>query len=286
MKYNKCTKEIVDKAICLINNENYTIKEAAEKLNVYYRTLINHLSKHPEKRTGYKGKKNVDSNYFDIIDTEHKAYWLGFLTADGYLSNKDTLELTLSEKDVNHIELFKKHLNSEHNIYIKKCSLRNKVFKQCRIAFTDHKIATDLRKYGINNNKTFNAYIPFNYIPNHLLRHYVRGLFDGDGSVYKSGDNRINVTIVCTASIEMGNNLITCLFDNDISSTYSIDKRTKHNLYCININKTREIQRLFKWMYSDATIYLERKYKKFAVSDQIAWRPEMISAELSGETGV
>ena len=51
------------------------------------------------------------------------------------------------------------------------------------------------------------------------------------------------------------------------------------------INKTREIQRLFKWMYSDATIYLERKYNRFAVSGQIAWRPEMIRAELSGEMG-
>lgn len=286
MKYNKCNKEIVDKAIYLINNKNYTIKEAAKELNVYYRTLLNHLSKHPEKTTGYKGKKKINSEYFKEIDTEHKAYWLGFLTADGYLSDKGTLELTLSEKDSKHVMLFKKDLNSEHNIYKKECSLNGKTFKQYRISFTDQSIATDLRKYGFNSNKTFNAYIPFEHIPKHLIKHYVRGLFDGDGSVYSSGNNRINVLIACTASVEMGNNLISCLFDNDISSTYSIDKRRNNNLYCINVNKTREMQRLFKWMYSDATIYLERKYNKFAVSDQIAWRPEMISAELSGETGV
>lgn len=285
MKYNKCTKDIVSEAINLINNKGYSQKAAAKELNVYYKTLLNHLSKHPEKTIGRKGKKRIDSKYFNKIDTERKAYWLGFLTADGYLSSKGTLELTLAEKDFEHIKLFKKDLKSEHSISVKKNYLNGKEFKQYRISFTDEEIASDLYKYGLNNRKTFNAYIPLEYIPQHLIKHYIRGLFDGDGSVYSAGDNRINVTIASTASIVMGNNLISCLFDNDISATYTIDRRTNNNLYNININKTREIQRLFKWMYSDATIYLERKYNRFAVSGQIAWRPEMIRAELSGEMG-
>ena len=283
MKYAKCTKEIVDRAIQLITVKGYTQKEAANELNVYYRTLLNNINTYYGKIGGYKGKKNVNSKYFNVIDTEHKAYWLGFLTADGYLSSRGTLELTLSEKDANHVSLFKKDLDSEHTISIRECNINGNKFKQCRLAFTDQEIASDLRRYGINNNKTFNAYIPFEHIPKHLIRHYIRGLFDGDGSVFNNGKDRINVLIACTASIAMGNDLIDCLFENDISSTYSIDKRTKNNVYSIHVNKTREIQRLYKWMYNDSTIYLERKYNRFAVSGQIAWRPEKISAELSGE---
>lgn len=147
MKYNKCTEDIVSEAINLINNKGYSQKAAAKKLNVYYKTLLNHLLKHPEKTIGVKGKKKIDSKYFNKIDIESKAYWLGFLTADGYLSSKGTLELTLAEKDFEHIKLF-------------------------------------------------------------------------------------------------------------------------------------------KWMYADVTIYLERKYNRFAVSGQIAWRSEMIRVELNGETGV
>lgn len=284
MAYNKCTNEIVDKALNLINNHKYTIKDAAKELNIYYRTLLNHIVKHPEKKIGWKGKKDINSNYFNVIDTEHKAYWLGFLTADGYLSNKGTVELSLAEKDGHHVALLKQDLESDHKINEKRVQLNGKIFKQHRISFTDQIIASDLRRYGFTAHKTFDAYIPFDYIPKDLLRHYIRGLFDGDGSV-GCYQGRLCVLVACTASRQMGNDLISCLFDNDISSTYSIDKRSR-NVYSINVNKTREIQRLFRWMYSDATIYLERKYNIFAVSDQIAWRPEMISAELSGETGV
>jgi intein/homing endonuclease len=283
MKYAKCTKEIVDKAVELITEKGYTQKEAAKELNVYYRTLLNNINLYHGKIGGYKGKKNVDSNYFEIIDTEHKAYWLGFLTADGYLSNRGTLELTLAEKDAEHVALFKKCLQSEHTLIERDSHINGNVFKQYRIAFTDQKIASDLRKYGVNNNKTFNSYIPFEHIPKHLIRHYIRGLFDGDGSVFSNGKDRINAMVVCTASITMGNDLISCLFENDISSTYSIDRRGNTEVYSIYVNKTREIQRLYKWMYNNATIYLERKHNRFAVSGQIAWRPEMIRVELSGE---
>ena len=283
MGYAKCTKEIVDRAVELITLKGYTQKEAAEELNVYYRTLLNNIKLYYGRMGGYKGKKNIDSSYFKVIDTEHKAYWLGFLTADGYLSSKGTLELTLAEKDSSHVALFKEDLNSDHSVSIRECNINGNDFRQCRIAFTDQQIASDLRKYGVNNNKTFNAYIPFEYIPKHLVRHYIRGLFDGDGSVFSNGNDRINVTIASTASVTMGNDLIRCLFENDISTTYSIDKRSDNNVYSIHVNKTREIQRLYKWLYNDATIYLDRKYNRFAVSGQIAWRPEMISAELSGE---
>lgn len=47
--------------------------------------------------------KNI-LTYFENIDTEEKAYWLGFLYADGYVNaNEDKIELCLAEKDFHHL---------------------------------------------------------------------------------------------------------------------------------------------------------------------------------------
>lgn len=280
MKYNECTEEIVEKAVKLVKEHGYNQKQAAEELNVYYRTLLKKINKKYGSLNGYKGKKNVDSKYFNIIDTEHKAYWLGFLTADGHLSKKGMLEITLAEKDYKILEEFKKDLKSEHPINYRVCKYKGgKEFGQYRISFTDQEIASDLRRYGFTNNKTFDQYIPFDYIPKDLMRHYVRGYFDGNGSAFNNGGARLNLLVGCTASIKMANDLITVLFDYDISSTYGIDRRGENKVYSVFVNRTREMQRLFKWFYEDATIYLNRKYEKFAASGQVAWRPELISAE-------
>ena len=54
---------------------------------------------------------------FEIIDTEEKAYWLGFLYADGSVSSTDNrIELGLAEKDLNHIEKFKEFIGVPNKI--------------------------------------------------------------------------------------------------------------------------------------------------------------------------
>lgn len=68
----------------------------------------------------------MDKRFFKTIDTEEKAYWLGFLYADGSVS-KDlkavTLELNI--KDIDHIRKFKRAINSTHKITIKKRQILN-----------------------------------------------------------------------------------------------------------------------------------------------------------------
>ena len=67
-----------------------------------------------------RSRKPVNNHYFDIIDNEHKAYWLGFLYADGCISsNRPTINFTLNDKDINHIKAFKQDIESEHKISVR-----------------------------------------------------------------------------------------------------------------------------------------------------------------------
>ena len=83
------------------------------------KTIYDIIKRNGIKKVGNK-KYQVDDNYFNLIDTEEKAYWLGFLYADGYVRMKDSrsgqLKLKLSSKDRDHIILFNKCLSSNYPI--------------------------------------------------------------------------------------------------------------------------------------------------------------------------
>ena len=216
--------------------------------------------------------------------------------ADGAVCKNNAFEITLALKDMQHLRKFKKTIKSEHDIYIKKVKAPNgKIYERCQFTIRNKKLANDLRKYGLHNKKTYDCSIPFDLIPKRLFHHFIREVFDGDGSVFKLGtqkenwkEERLCVTVLTTASIQMANDIINSLFDyGDICCTYNIDQRCKNmkakKVYNVMINRSREIQRFYNWLYKNATIYLERKHNIFAVSGQIAWRPEIITTELSGE---
>ena len=51
---------------------------------------------------------------FDEINSPEKAYWLGFIVADGYLNDdKNMLRIKLGNKDKSHLEKFIKFLEGD-----------------------------------------------------------------------------------------------------------------------------------------------------------------------------
>ena len=122
--------------------------------------------------------KNVLTN-FEKIDTEEKAYWLGFLYADGSVGSKeDKIELGLAEKDLKHIEKFKTFMNINNKI-----SYREKT-KSYRMSFRSAKCKQDLIDKGCIPKKSLILDFPNeNQVPKELQRHFIRGYFDGDGSI-------------------------------------------------------------------------------------------------------
>ena len=249
-------KQIVNAMKFFINHKNISITKCANKFNINRQTLSRHLSKinELEDRRAYK----VNESFFDVIDTEQKAYWLGFLTADGYINKHGQVGLAISEKDITHVEKYKKDIMAEHPIKIEK---NNKsVFSNnsglAVIKIENKHLYQSLISHGFAINKTMKE-TPAN-IPNDLIRHYIRGIFDGDGWFSTSG--------YChEIGFGMGKDIleyIKNIFELKLNvKKYAI--RQYKTIFKYRITSKKEIDKILNFFYQDATVFLERKYKKY-----------------------
>lgn len=136
-----------------------------------------------DKSKSYPNRKYFfRENYFENIDSEDKAYWLGFIWADGYLS-KDSLEIEIHIKDKDHLVEFQEDLCDNHKLYDRE----RQTTHSCRLTLGSQKLISDLVNLGYKN-----KLVPIN-LPEQLERHFIRGLFDGDGSVgfYKGRESQV-----------------------------------------------------------------------------------------------
>lgn len=215
-----------------------------------------------------KSKYNFDVDYFEKIDTEEKAYWLGFLYADGYVNtiNRHGVYLTLAYKDIEHLKKFKKSLNGNNDIVIINKKLNNKIFKQCSIKFYSKKIASDLSNLGCVQNKTFKLKFPNNKIvPDYLINHFIRGYFDGDGSVFISNEKHWRhghvfpvIHFRFLGTLDFLSNIQKIL---NIGGT--LIKSKNSDIYELSYKRRKKAKIFMEYLYKDATIYLERKYQIF-----------------------
>ena len=137
-------------------------------------------------------KNNINSNVFDVINTEEKAYWLGFIYADGNISNHDKIyeksgkhvyriEIALQEGDINHLEKLKLFLEYEGKISLTKTNHRT---NRCRLSFNDKHMWETLNKIGCTPNKSLTLQFPKDiFNSNNLSKHFIRGYIDGDGCI-------------------------------------------------------------------------------------------------------
>lgn len=190
-----------------------------------------------------------DESYFEKINTEQKAYWLGFIYADGCVSEKE-FRLHLSKKDIKHLKKFAKHLKSNHPIHY--C-------QQNTISFNigNKKIIKDLQDLGVIPRKTFIVQYP--NLPKHLNRHFIRGVFDGDGCLYTRKDG-IKTWSIYTASVKFKNELID-IIKKETGITVSAYKQ--YNGYHIKIFRQNDVQKIKNYMYENASIFLKRKKNEF-----------------------
>lgn len=227
-------------------------------------------------------RKFFNENFFESIDSEIKAYLLGFVFADGCimnrmrggkLGNEYGLRLNVAEKDKNIIYLFQQYIYPYSNIRIKPSSIiKNKYIRkpQYEISFYSKILFNDLNKLGCEKRKTYKEnYIP--NIPNHLIIHFIRGYFDGDGSVCITNHKSywkdkiyqypyLNVTIVSKTKTIL-NEIQYFLLENNIKSSITYSNSKQYFEFDINTNKSKII--FFELMYKDANFFFERKYNIF-----------------------
>lgn len=206
-------------------------------------------------------KYSVDEHYFDKIDTETKAYILGFIASDGNVSWKPyNLKIEINSR---YVDVLNKIVNAmDYNYtplpYTYTCSYKDGssvISHTHRVNITNKRLVLSLTKYGIIPNKSNVLDMNLEYIPDPLLRHFIRGYWDGDGHISK---NHMNVT----STLMMVSKFIN-IFEKEIPNfAYTLHYRNPNNLMNVTMYVSRKavIQDLFHYLYADATIYMDRKF--------------------------
>ena len=286
MNNKKWSKEECDKLRMIY--KNYSNKELAEIFNrgegsIDYKKRQLGLTINP------KNKDRGDQNFFDKIDTEEKAYWLGFIYADGYINNSTRnyeLGIELNYKDVEHLKKFNKIFNNYYKIQkkiknynsVEKLNGRietNRVGEMCLIRIYSKSIYEGLVKNNIVQNKTCSKIYP-RIEDKVLFLHFLRGYIDGDGSYSLITTKREYSTLkeykYPSISIE-GNNYE--MFDyiiNKLKNDFDIKANVYPDgtSYKFQIRRQKDCIKLINLMYDNATIYLDRKFEKVKEIKSIA----------------
>lgn len=234
----------------------------AKELGINYTTVHRWLRKLGLNLPNYHNELKFDNTVFDTIDTEEKAYWLGFLYADGYVSsNGVTVELSLKGDDAEHLNKFANFLRHKEGIRFGKIKLKGKEYSRCRLILTSQHINDALVKLGCIPNKSLILTFPdiSIFTTPDLVKHFIRGYVDGDGCIY-IGQGYAAFNILGTRDFLDG--IIRQFPEIKFCRLHKDRRHSKSNTYYITLGG-KEASKFGDMLYKDATICLKRKYDKF-----------------------
>lgn len=202
---------------------------------------------------------SVNENFFDLIDTEEKAYFLGFLYADGTNSTgKTEIKLALHEQDFLILNELKNLIQPTKPLYFESAKgNRGGVHK---LVINSKKISYRLSELGVVPRKTFVLKFP-KTIPESLMHHFIRGYFDGDGNIhFNKRTKQLMFSITSTENFLIGVQevLMKNCFLNKVKLATRHPERN-HNIRQLSYSGNNSIKRIYDWLYKDASFYLERK---------------------------
>jgi intein-encoded DNA endonuclease-like protein len=250
-------------------NKCETIESIAQRYSIGCSTLRRYLSNLSLLR--HVGKSScryaVNDYFFDDIDTEKKAYWLGVLYADGCVTHiRSTKYIVFSSVDKDWLEQYKQDIEYTGPILREYHSKYSKYIWKVKV--TSEHMYQSLANKGVFERKSKSIVFPsFDIVPASLMNHFVRGYFDGDGSVgiYKNVSNktwkRLHVSIV-SGSVSFISDLRKYLLENDIKPLPKIAIRKRGTLGILTASLIAGLK-LRSFLYDNATTFLKRKHDKF-----------------------
>ena len=264
--------DVLDKEYIKNNCNNKTINDMYEyfggkytKIQIKNFCTNNHLtykSLSAKERSVIASERNknmdynrtpIDKNYFKYW-TKNMAYVFGLWCADGCICNTSGgyfFSITLKQSDKYLLEAILKDMKSEHKIY-------DKSDGGCEINFSCKEIYNDIISLGGVERKSL--ILEFPTIPKEYISHFIRGYFDGDGSVNKGHTGYLIGTYeFCTSIHEI-------LQSQGIEISSIKQKHPENgqdnNCYCLNIFRQSEFKKFEEYIFQDVdenTLYLKRK---------------------------
>jgi predicted XRE-type DNA-binding protein len=249
------------KIISMYQDEGLSKVKIAEQFNVNSSVITRILkSKDIESRGNdfYRTKYSFNEEFFKEIDSEEKAYWLGFIYADGYVTQDRKLGIRISNDDYNHLEKFKNSINSNHKINVYNCSggYSKSSNKLCQLVLTSEINYLNLVKNGVEPRKSKILKFPDD-LKKELIRHFIRGYFDGDGSVYTSNTSN-GVSFVGTERF-----LESLKINLPTNSKVNPYKYKNKDIFELKIGGGNNLKEIYNYFYKDSSVFLDRKFEKF-----------------------
>lgn len=223
-------------------------------------------------------KHSIESTYFDKIDTFYKAYFLGWLAADGCISlTRDSVQgradaysrvgkiaISIQQRDGYIIEKLKEELRFSGEIRVVDRGPGRQ--KQCRLAFGDQHMAQTLYRYGLTPNKS--ASLIFPDIPTEWIPAFILGYFEGDGCVTlgrytNRGYTYLRQRFEFIASVPFADRLHAILTEKGIKVYKFPERRKRFPLSYVKGASKEAVIAFYRFLYTDAPFFLNRKRDRF-----------------------
>lgn len=217
-----------------------------------------------------KRKHYFNENFFETIDSESKAYFLGFIIADGSVERPtkwgkvNRLKINISHKDIEILKMFKKEIGAD-TVDIETYIPSAETYSQnpmSRFTLNSVKLCDDLKKYGVIKNKRTKEVLPI--LDKDLMPHLIRGFFDGDGSIYArqiNGKPLVSFTKSKSVLTGIREYLIKELNVSPGPSILEVGSGRKS--YTYRLSSAADNENFYHFIYDNANFYLNRKYEKF-----------------------
>ena len=221
--------------------------------------------------------RRIRHDFFSNIQTELQAYLLGFYASDGSIDEKrKTLRIHLQKRDSEIVYLYKDIISPDARTFTineHQTTGRNGMIVTAHESFgvdiTSTKICQDLVNLGIGYNKSYtDLHIP--NIDKSLIRHFIRGYFDGDGSFVAKVDlpknHKNKVVRMCMSIIAKKPTILNEFikyFSTEYNLTINLNYLKRDNVYRFTTSSKKVCRKIFHVLYDNANFYLSRKFNKF-----------------------
>ena len=236
-----------------------TLKQVEDKFQLSHPTISKILMDIPKYTKAKLNNPNMKEHFFQNINNEENAYFLGLIISDGNIFKDNTgrqasISITLDLKDKYLLTKFKEVVNSNTSIVHdgRGCG---------QLAVRSNIMAKDLEQYGVVPRKSYYTYLPQN-INDKVMNHLIRGIFDGDGSIQAkiNYDNRFLHNFSFCGTHKLMEDISNYCFEKlQLKQKPTIYDYKDRELGEIKIQNKEDMYIFGEWLYKDATIFMNRK---------------------------
>jgi hypothetical protein len=260
MKKIEFSNKQLEEIIKLYTDEHYSMKKIGEQFGVSKTVISRVLNENKVQIKNDNHKYYADYRKFENIDSNEKAYWLGFIAADGCIyqrqnsSSGNFIVINIHRKDKNHLEKFRKFMDSNVNIvdHIQTEGFSNNT-PMSKIIFNSNLMVQDFIDKGVVPKKSLILEPP--KIEEEYFLPFILGYFDGDGSIFQTSNGEFGIDIVGTKEIlEWINSIL------NISNKLEKRNNDNKNNYYIRCGGFEKPYNIMKKLYDNSIEHLDRKF--------------------------